>query len=349
VATITGTSVSQMADLPLSEGMDAPVPVLQAQDGSYVGTVMDGSTNTNSMIAFDGGGNIRWMVPKYTPLMALDDGGVIAKFTADESTDPYGPGPLVKFDKDGNAVEALEGLTQSWEANAYRVGSIEQIAELMRLYAYAVTYAAVKGGSPSGSGADVKPYTSPQEALLNLSTYNLTARPQCDALLAQFAKMKNIPEATLIQQLKAAARNSVDYVFDGPSSKIPLNPVAFHESATPGVTTVGDWFNFQNGREGLSQFNGPAIFLRLDDWHSWIKGFPIDAPMLLFFSGKPSYYAMGTVMHETLHKQVVGGGFGHPEMDTAIENVAKPNAPPYKLFHNNRSEGIGQFCFGNLQ
>ena len=45
------------------------VPVLQAQDGSFVGTVTDNQSN-QYMVAFDSGGGVRWTVPNESPQIA---------------------------------------------------------------------------------------------------------------------------------------------------------------------------------------------------------------------------------------------------------------------------------------
>ena len=55
---------------------------------------------------------------------------------------------------------------------------------------------------------------------------------------------------------------------------------------------------------------------------------------------------MGTAMHEVLHKQNVGGGFTHDQMNAAIGAVGWP---PITVGHNQDSDGIGKLCFGNLQ
>ena len=68
--------------------------------------------------------------------------------------------------------------------------------------------------------------------------------------------------------------------------------------------------------------------------------------MLINSSGKVNYYGVGTVMHETLHKYAVGGGFSHAQMDAVIEAVGWP---PLEGGHNADSDAIGRFCFGNLQ
>jgi len=127
------------------------VPVLQAQDGSYVGTFEmpnpDGPPNTY-MVAFDQSGSVRWTVEGYTPQIATADGGVIA---TDDS------GAAVTFDQNGNATGQMNGLfTQSWRGNIYRQGSVE------RLFLDAILMAqslwANQGGGPSKNGAAGRPW-----------------------------------------------------------------------------------------------------------------------------------------------------------------------------------------------
>ena len=67
------TSAGAQVDGQASEKI---VPVLQAQDGSFVGTVTD-NQNNQYMVAFDASGNVRWTVPNETPQVATADGGVI--------------------------------------------------------------------------------------------------------------------------------------------------------------------------------------------------------------------------------------------------------------------------------
>jgi hypothetical protein len=80
----------------------------------------------------------------------------------------------------------------------------------------------------------------------------------------------------------------------------------------------------------------------MDEWHSW----SLSGVMVSFLNGKVNYYGMGTAMHEILHKQAVGGGFSHDQMDTAIKAVG---SPPLTGGHNADSDGIGKLCFANLQ
>jgi hypothetical protein len=271
--------------------------------------------------------------------MATADGGVIA--TADYVS-------ATTFDQNGNATGQIANMpTQSWTMNEYQQGSTAAQV-VFTPAAAAFSFAAFLGGNPSGFGTSVRPHSTPQEGLYALSTANLTARSQCDALLAQFASMARIPEATLIAQIQATANVARDYVYDGPSSNTSLDPVKFPGAASPGVTTVGEWFTAHSQApfyaEGFSQVNGYAVWFRLDDWHSWYKGF--FSQYLINTTGKINYYGMGTVMHETLHKLAVGGGFTHDDMDAAIGAVGWP---PLTGGHNPDSDAIGTLCFGNLQ
>jgi hypothetical protein len=78
MAIVAGGSVSGMSG-PVAPGQTGNVnPILQAQDGSYIGMVYTGP-NALNMIAFDASGGVRWMVPgNYQPQIATADGGLIA-------------------------------------------------------------------------------------------------------------------------------------------------------------------------------------------------------------------------------------------------------------------------------
>jgi hypothetical protein len=168
--------------------------------------------------------------------------------------------------------------------------------------------------------------------------------------LAQFASIGHVSEATLVAQLQATANRARNWVFDGPSSPTLLDPVKFPHAASPGVTTVGQWFGANSGianyAEGFSQFNGDAVWVRLNEWTSWTSRNLSVHFLTGLFGGHLNSYAMGTLMHEILHKQTVGGGFSHPQMDAAINAVGWP--PPVQN-ENDDSVGIGKLCFGNLQ
>jgi hypothetical protein len=120
-------------------------PVLQAQDGSFVGTTRLSSSEQN-MGAFDAAGNVRWIVTGYKPKIATADGGVIA--ATDDDT-----APLVAFDQNGNATGQIVNLpTQSWRGNLYlyQNGAVARVVD--NPVPTAQTLWAQAGANPSRNG-----------------------------------------------------------------------------------------------------------------------------------------------------------------------------------------------------
>ena len=156
MAVTTGTSVS-IVNAPSVPGqpvvgtaIDPVFPVLQAEDGSFVG-----SYQTN-MVAFDQAGNDRWMVPNDYPLLAADGGGVIGQSG-------------ITYDQNGNATgqSSLSAtVSPGWFGNilgtAYSApsGAVELIAALS--VHYAPTFAAFVGGSASRNGTAIMQVMSSQ-------------------------------------------------------------------------------------------------------------------------------------------------------------------------------------------
>ena len=147
MAVTTGTSMSPV-NYPSGPNGGLVVPVLQAQDGSFIGTVDDGQYQSN-LIAFDQAGNLRWSVPgNWGPQIATADGGVIA---TDDS------GAVITFDQNGSATGQLVSLlTQSWRGNSYEDGIVDRI--LNPLIDWATTTWAHKMGSPSSNGTAARPW-----------------------------------------------------------------------------------------------------------------------------------------------------------------------------------------------
>lgn len=118
-------------------GQDAAIlPVLQLQDGSFVGTVM------NSMVAFDASGNTRWTVPGDSPQIA--PGGII------------GSSGII-YDANGIAIGLIGPVPiYSWSGAAYEpgAGSVESFIALL-LSLQQGTYCPFGGCNPSGNGTAV--------------------------------------------------------------------------------------------------------------------------------------------------------------------------------------------------
>ena len=329
----TGVSDAIGPDIP-GRADYSVIPLIQRQDGTFVGTIFAGPHQSDlfdwvpHMVAFDANGTVLWDVPNEQPMIATADSGVIGwrGTIYDQNGIPTGVSALkdyMTFDIDGNLL-AKEAVVQSWTLNAYVGGAAAQRLQFTPNIA-AFTYAAFIQGGPSHSGAHTSSHSRPHDALYDLSIANLTAAPTCDALLGQFASMKSILKAALVAQIKAAAIGAKNYVYDGPSSSTPLDTIKFPDIASPGGTTVGHWFTYYSNSasyvDGLSQFNGYAVFFRFDDWKGRLSKFRT------FFTAPPwreeiNSYGMGTVMHEILHKQMVGGGFTHDQMDAATGNIS---------------------------
>jgi hypothetical protein len=122
--TTTGTSFSAVRGQQVPGLNYGVVPVLQAQDGSFVGSYYDLSTSQTNMAGFDGTGNVRWVISNQQPQIATADGGVI---TQSGTT----------FDQNGNATGLIANLpTYSWLGNAYQIGSaLSQVQVNPLLYA----------------------------------------------------------------------------------------------------------------------------------------------------------------------------------------------------------------------
>jgi hypothetical protein len=151
MAVTTGTSVS-LVNAPQVPGQtDVVAPVLQAQDGSFVGTVPDPNTYNNDMVAFDAAGNVRYIVPNETPQIATADGGVIGQSGT-------------AYDSNGNAIwqtglqfgrPSVPGNAQpSWGAQAYTFGASGVSLDYF-WFEYASSFGVLPGGNPSGNGVSV--------------------------------------------------------------------------------------------------------------------------------------------------------------------------------------------------
>jgi len=136
-----GAGGGGVASLPALPYQGTPIqPMLQAQDGSYVGTYYDLQTSKYDMVAFDAEGGVRWTVENEYPQIALADGGVIA---IDGDT-----GDAITFDQNGNATGMTAMPTQSWTGNEYVAsGSVNQVA--LNPYFLGVSFWAQAGGQYS--------------------------------------------------------------------------------------------------------------------------------------------------------------------------------------------------------
>jgi hypothetical protein len=157
--------------------------------------------------------------------------------------------------------------------------------------------------------------------------------------LSQLANLHATSVDTMITQIQKLAVDAQNYIYDGPSSTIPLDKSKFGDSASAGATTVSQWFDQNDGAIALSQQNGSAIFLHTSDWHG--KWSSLDSPFSKW-NGTPTPYGLGVLLHELLHKQMVAGGFNHDQMRNALNKVGAPGAV---YGREDISDRIRKICF----
>ena len=149
LTTTSGTAVASQGSTSIPGQDDLVYPVLQAQDGSFVGTVY--TSAGQSMVDFNASGNVIWSVPNYSPAIATADDGVIA-----ESSDGL---TTATFDQNGNATgqgDAL-GLPFDWSGNAYYTTASASVSSNAGTPPnYGPTYAALLGGNQTANGTAIQ-------------------------------------------------------------------------------------------------------------------------------------------------------------------------------------------------
>lgn len=146
MAITSGTSVSIVNPPAVAGQTDAVVPVLQAQDGSFVGWVQGpfvGSGWQMNMVSFDATGNVRWVVPNDQPQIATADGGVIGQSGT-------------TYDQNGNVTGTSQapGGVPDWSGQFYSVGS-SGVQQLYSWVGYGAGFWSVAGSNPSGVSTSV--------------------------------------------------------------------------------------------------------------------------------------------------------------------------------------------------
>ena len=353
---VTNGSVSSDAALNLP-GHGTIEPMLQAQDGSFFGTV---TTDVgNEMVRFDQSGNLLAMrAGDYQPAIATADGGLIATTSS---------GSAVTMDANLNITGMAANVPiQTWNANLYQYGSTDQVLNIPA--SIAASFWAFAGGNASGSGTAAVLYSPPQIGLRTIASTNLTAQPACSTFLDNLTAIAikngrdplgpNLTKAALVAEIQRTASGAVDYIADGPSSNmkwdqcttpncVAMFPVWFTGDQKPaGYTVAQEFANNPPGTfhelDGLSQYNGYRIWLRLDDWRGAWKG--LSSQFITTFSlskaGQVNSYGLGTLLHEALHKQSIGGGFTHADMSQALGLGSCAGSPD-----NSCSVAIGLKCF----
>jgi hypothetical protein len=118
-------------------------PVLQRQDGNFIGTVgigpQPGQVTQTNMVAFTPSGSTLFTVPNDTPQIATSNNGVI------------GASGIV-YDQSGDTTGQLANMpTYSWKG-AYQLGSVESVSPDFDLAGIATSFAPVPNGNLAGNG-----------------------------------------------------------------------------------------------------------------------------------------------------------------------------------------------------
>jgi hypothetical protein len=182
-----------------------------------------------------------------------------------------------------------------------------------------------------------------QEGLGIISTGDFKSKKKCRDFFKSLISTLNLNTDvdTLMDKVTIAAKDSLFSIFDGPSAKnVALTSDKFGRSNTAGANTVAEWFSAYGGRDAVSQLNGTAIFIRANDWKPYLGGLQNGN----FYTPQgPSKYALGTLMHELLHKQSTTGGIeGHEPFEDALSNIGALHGAGAM---NDVSVSLGDICF----
>jgi uncharacterized protein YjdB len=124
-ATTSGDALASSTATNIPGQATAVQPVLQAQDGSFIGVVgigpSPGAVTQYNMVAFNQSGSPIWSVPNDYPQIATADGGVVG------SSD-------ITYDSQGRATGQVVLSTQSWTASNYELGPSGAVTAVNGLY-----------------------------------------------------------------------------------------------------------------------------------------------------------------------------------------------------------------------
>jgi hypothetical protein len=277
-------------------------------------------------------------------LRAYDVPVTLTRTTDSFKYDPFGR-RIYKSSSAGTSIFAYDGDNLIEEANVAgavvaRHSETQNVDEpLAMLRSGATSYYHADGlgsitslGNAAGALAQTYTFDSFGKA-------TATTSGPCRKFLEKLANLAGISVDALISQLQATASDAQNYVYDGPSSTVPLDANKFPGVSSPGVNTVGQSFDADPGQIALSQFNGSALFLS-GDWGSGVLT-GIFSPFANS-NGSATPYGLGVLTHELLHKQSIGGGFSHANMNAALNAVGAQGST---LGRNDIADRIARLCF----
>ena len=126
IATTSGPGVASQNQVTSLPGQASALqPVLQRQDGNFVGSVgigpQPGQITQTNLIGFDQSGNSLFTTPNLTPQIATSDNGTVASSSS---------GQYVQLDQIGNVKSQLpcQNPTVSWTNNVYQMAPVIQVS-----------------------------------------------------------------------------------------------------------------------------------------------------------------------------------------------------------------------------
>lgn len=239
MALTNGTSVTNLSIPQMSNQSWLADVVLQAQDGTFIGTMLDGYSNQSYMVNFDQSGTLRWAVPNEQPQIATDDGGVIGASG-------------ITYDQNGSATGQNNSLNSSqypgWLGNvfgtAYSISSSTVSTVSAQTTNYATTFAALPRGNASAQG------TSIQQVLTKLPQTNskqlpdLSGKPTCYATPIPELYFLLTPTCSNINAIELLTSESPDFIFKNlirtfaPATKSASPPNSVMTFTGPGNTDI---------------------------------------------------------------------------------------------------------------
>ena len=165
LTTIAGDGIASTVTTSLGSGnyvgngaVNPVLPMLQRQDGTFVGTT-SGDGIPGTMMAFDPSGNLKWSQPNDTPQIATSDNGVIGASGTTYDQNGNATGKRAKLNSP-NGYQNSGGQWPGWLSNlsgdsySKLLGAATSLASAPTIYA--ATFASLSGGNSSAQGTAIQ-------------------------------------------------------------------------------------------------------------------------------------------------------------------------------------------------
>ena len=172
--------------------------------------------------------------------------------------------------------------------------------------------------------------------LKTIATGAFKASADCQNFFIEFARATGtmVSPSYLMDQAATVAGQIADQnmLFDGPSATLtPLSDV------TGNPASQGTVAQAMGGMNALSQSNGLAIWINAGSWAGITS--------TLGGGGGATQYGLGMLLHEVLHKQMVGGGFRHNDVPDPLAAALTRMGISATGGREALSDKLGKLCF----